>query len=231
MTISITQSSSDSHVVSKCSKLVDTTPVKHNATFNNEIECNEMDNDNEIENRNEMSDSINMTSNDNNSNNDGATDENNDELLREFANMMPQVINRLSDDGSLTTIRQFFHLITTDVFPLDNIAYRCFLDVLEWMGCGASTQFRYRFPDTIRFWRIGYRLFKGKFLRYMNGVNDGGISNFIVPTKAVLKKNSEIKEDAMPGINSLAIDDIAEKDRGSMKTRKIVSFVPYYYPL
>ncbi|CAH1795838.1 unnamed protein product [Owenia fusiformis] len=133
MTISITQSSSDSHV-SKCSKLVDTAPVKHNATFNNEInneiECNEMDNDNEIENRNEMSDSINMTSNDNNSNNDAATNENNDELLREFANMMPQVINRLSDDGSLTTTRQFFHLITTDAFPLDNIAYRCFLDVV-----------------------------------------------------------------------------------------------------
>ncbi|CAH1782294.1 unnamed protein product, partial [Owenia fusiformis] len=140
-----------------------------------------------------------------------------EDLIHEFTSVLPDVIQRLADDGSIRTI-------LNNSFPLHNIAYRCFLDGVDWMGCDMNTQFRYKDPTTVRFWRIGYRLFKGKFLRYMNGVNDrsDGISNFIIQTKDILNMNSAIKDEFLPGINVQAIGDIAEKDIGSMKTRKIV---------
>ena len=33
---------------------------------------------------------------------------------------------------------------------------------------------RYNFPETVEFWRIGYKLFKGKFLRFMGGPKSSG---------------------------------------------------------
>ena len=49
-----------------------------------------------------------------------------------------------------------------------------FLDLIEWYSQDRSTAMRYKFPESVEFWRIGYKLFKGKFLRFMGGPKSSG---------------------------------------------------------
>ncbi|CAH1800047.1 unnamed protein product [Owenia fusiformis] len=128
MTISIAQYlDSDVPHVSKCSKL--------DIDSNNEMKCrttmdNNIEKENEIENKienettneitNEMNDIINLKSchsNEAHSSTDGnATiqmlDENIEDLINEFTSVLPDVIQRLADDGSIRTILNFFNLVT-----------------------------------------------------------------------------------------------------------------------
>jgi hypothetical protein len=54
-------------------------------------------------------------------------------------------------------------LLASGTFPLHNICYLLFLDIVEWFSC-----------ETVKFWQIGYRLFHGKFLRFMSGIRNFG---------------------------------------------------------
>lgn len=126
MTISITKYTDDHHI-SKCSKLEN--------DCDSAMKCNTMDNkiENEFENKitNEMNDILNLKSNDTENSsmqmedNDSLKikEENIDDLISEFTSMIPDVIQRLSDDGSAGTIVKFFNLIRSDIFPLNNIAF------------------------------------------------------------------------------------------------------------
>ena len=52
-----------------------------------------------------------------------------------------------------------------------------FLDLIEWYSQDRSTAMRYKVPESVEFWRIGYKLFKGKFLRFMGGPKSSGHVN------------------------------------------------------
>ncbi len=69
--------------------------------------------------------------------------------------------------------RVLWELIHADEFPLDNIAFRLFVDVVSWYHNKSTTQMRYC-DITKWFWRTGYKLFKGKFLNFMGGFKNLG---------------------------------------------------------
>ena len=110
------------------------------------------------------------------------------------------------------------NLLATETFPTHNICYLLFLDIVEWFSCNSTTHMRYR-EETLQFWRIGYRLFHGKFIRFMSGMRSfdqvlDGTSDkgFFDPLKskvnfAVPSRNNLYKETSSfyPGINEDAI--------------------------
>ena len=55
--------------------------------------------------------------------------------------------------------------------------YICFLlslDIVEWFSCNSTTHNMIYGEDVVQFWQIGYRLFRGNFLRFMSGTRNVG---------------------------------------------------------
>lgn len=108
---------------------------------------------------------------------------------------------------------------------MDNIAYLLFLEVVKWYGSQNTVTMRY--DETIsRFWRVGYKLFHGKFLRFLGGpkhrgaliageTSEGNFSpqtskiNFAIPSQKV----TESLVSALPasGINPGIIEHLINK--------------------
>jgi hypothetical protein len=58
-------------------------------------------------------------------------------------------------------------------FPLNNIAFLLFMDVCTFLSKENSSAMRY--SDKVKqFWRIGYKLFHGKWLGFMGGPKHRG---------------------------------------------------------
>jgi hypothetical protein len=92
------------------------------------------------------------------------------------------VVETLKRKGKIETWIKFNKLLSTDSFPLENIAYLLFLDVVKWFDSGNTTSMRYEDPVVNKFWRIGYKMFHGKWLRFMRGPKSRGelINNITV---------------------------------------------------
>lgn len=117
---------------------------------------------------------------------------------------------------------------------MDNIAYLLFLDVCRFFSCRNTSSMRYS-PVVKRFWRVGYRLFHSKWLRFMGspkhntqllaGESEKGLFhpedaqiNFAIPQKGV---TSTASPDQMhPGIIHMLIDRVAE-DSTPLKMYKL----------
>ena len=80
-------------------------------------------------------------------------------------------------------------------FQYTNIAYNLFEDVIQWFTCEDVRAMTYN-NDTRLFWSTGLRLFKNKFLEFMQGPTFKGIRcgngnlqpelswlNFVVPAR------------------------------------------------
>jgi hypothetical protein len=63
---------------------------------------------------------------------------------------------------------QFHKMLALASFPMDNIAFLLFLDVVKWHNSESTTRTRYECPAVNKFWRIGYTMFHGKWLRFMS---------------------------------------------------------------
>ena len=87
--------------------------------------------------------------------------------LDELTVLLPDVLSSLQAEGQLATYMKFTNMLASKQFPLNNICYLLFLDLVEWFSCKNTSRMRYR-PETIKFWQIGFRLFHGKFLRFMS---------------------------------------------------------------
>ena len=61
-------------------------------------------------------------------------------------------------------------------FPMDNIAFflKLFLDVVKWHNSESTTLMRYECSAVNKFWRIGYKIVHGKWLRFMSGPKNKG---------------------------------------------------------
>ena len=70
--------------------------------------------------------------------------------------------------GKKDKLLKFFKLVQDGKFPLNNIAFELFLDIVEWFDKGESRQMRYS-PSTIQFLWLGRKLFGGRFIRFMSG--------------------------------------------------------------
>ena len=115
---------------------------------------------------------------------------------------LPDVLKSLKAADHLETYMKFNRMLAEDTFPFRNIAYLLFLDVVNWFSQDSTSQMRYD-EDVKRFWRLGLKLFKGRFLKFMGGLKNTGQSkmkgvihgsyapsesknNFAVPSRRVL---------------------------------------------
>ena len=59
-------------------------------------------------------------------------------------------------------------MVNDGSFPFENIAFFLFMDVYRCLSCKNTSRIWY--SDKVKhFWRIGYRLFHGKWLKFMSG--------------------------------------------------------------
>ena len=78
------------------------------------------------------------------------------------------VLDKLSDVGKKDKLLKFFKLVQDGKFPLNNIAFELFLDIVEWFDKDESRQMR-NSPSTLQFFWLGRKLFGGRFIRFMSG--------------------------------------------------------------
>ncbi|KAL5011712.1 hypothetical protein ScPMuIL_010263 [Solemya velum] len=140
---------------------------------------------------------------------------------------LPLVIENLKKHGQFEIWKKFHEMLSENRFPMDNIAYLLFLDVVKWFGHENVVSMRYD-EQVTKFWRIGYRLFHGRFLRFMSGpkhkgqvifgqTSQGTFSpseskiNFAVPMRKVTDSSlSPLGPDAIrPGIIQPLLDKVS----------------------
>ena len=88
--------------------------------------------------------------------------------LEECQNILPVVLDKLTEhSGSHLTLLSFFRQSSSDTFPLDNIAFLLWIDVVNWFDTSNTTQMRYS-EDTKLFLKVGWRIFGRRFVNFMS---------------------------------------------------------------
>ena len=90
------------------------------------------------------------------------------ELADSIIQMITDLLTYLKTAGKEEMFQIFTKILADERLPLTNIAFLLFLDVVEWYSVENTHCMRYT-DEVKRFWNIGLKLFKGKFLRYMSG--------------------------------------------------------------
>ena len=98
-------------------------------------------------------------------------------LTDELIKLAPKVMEELSKSGfGLDLIMiQFFRLVALNKFALRNISYLLWCDVVRWFQNDTTTKMRYSHMSKT-FWKLGWRLFGGRFLHLMSGYKTEEIS-------------------------------------------------------
>jgi hypothetical protein len=120
----------------------------------------------------------------------------------ELIKLAPKVLENLSKNGEMDkTILNFFRLVHQHKFPLSNISFLLWAEVVKWFCCGNTCSMRYS-EQTKIFWKLGWRLFGAKFVHFMSGYKnegeclqglstspspDSSVVNFVVPDLSVLR--------------------------------------------
>jgi len=148
-------------------------------------------------------------------------DNNLQEVTQEMLTLVPEVVSKLAKTPYAIhlIILAFFRQVKNDAFPLDNIAFLLWLEVVSWYNCGNTKRMRYL--DTTKLcWKLGWRMFGGRFINFMCGYenqqsekNDfsddpkcsfdpaSSRINLVVPDEKVLRKSTPYTEvtDRKPG--------------------------------
>ena len=90
--------------------------------------------------------------------------------------LFTQLLPLLSANGQLPQWIRFNKLLAHQNFPTNNIAYLLFLDIVDFFSSDTAFSMRYN-DQTKQFWTLGYKLFKGKFIRFM------GVKKYLVDQK------------------------------------------------
>jgi hypothetical protein len=169
---------------------------------------------------------------------DDESSENVDNDIEFLIKQTPIVVDKPRELGMIELWKTFYTMLSNGTFPVDNIAFLLFLDVVKWYGMSNTLAMRY--DETVcKFWRVGYKLFHGKFLRFMSGPKNKGQPifgqskksefdpsdskiNFAVPYKRIRgTSDGPISPDILsPGIISYLLDKIASMDNKN-KTFKL----------
>ena len=156
------------------------------------------------------------------------------ELADSIIQMIPDVLTYLKTAGKEEMFQKFTKILADERLPLTNIAFLLLLDVVEWYSVENTHCMRYT-DEVKRFWNIGLKLFKGKFLRYMSGwknqgQNAKGITkpehsciNFAVPSRQCLEDSniSDKLKNVQPGILDDMFKLISNSDSTQIKTYKL----------
>ena len=127
-----------------------------------------------------------------------------DSLLDQMLELTPVVVEKLKENNMGDVMRSFYNQVKSDTFPLRNTAFLLWTDVVKWFESPNTCAMRYS-DDTKKFWKIGWRLFGGRFINFMSGFKNesqvvlgdtdrGNYSpqssdiNFAVPSLSVLRE-------------------------------------------
>ncbi|VDI34310.1 conserved oligomeric Golgi complex subunit 8 [Mytilus galloprovincialis] len=100
--------------------------------------------------------------------------ENFDKLTNELINLAPYVMEEMSEsDVGADVLVQFFKLVVEKKFPLSNTSFLLWCDVVKWYNCKTTVNMRYS-EQTKLFWKLGWRLFGGRFIHFMSGYKNQG---------------------------------------------------------
>ena len=158
-------------------------------------------------------------------------------LFDEMKTLLEYVLVELQQAGHLQPFHKFFQLVSQGDFPMNNICLLLFLDLVEFYACENTSYMKYRSESTVLFWKVGYLLIKGKFLRYCGGYKNKGqvkqgitekgffdpkqsSPNFVIPSLSVLDKcKIGIDEKFVkPGPRDEVINVLASSTDNSIKT-------------
>ena len=92
-----------------------------------------------------------------------------EKIIDDMTVILPSILNKMKNVGLLGDFVNLFKLLHEDKFPLNNIAFLLFLDVVRWYSLENTVNMEYS-EEAIKFWRVMYRLFHGKALRFMGGL-------------------------------------------------------------
>ena len=100
--------------------------------------------------------------------------------------LVPKVLNTLvKQDGLDIVMTHFFEMVSNEGFPLDNIAFLLWTKVVKWFSCTSTTAMRY--SDTTKlFWKLGLRIFGGRFVNFMGGYKSHGDTTLRRPASSPL---------------------------------------------
>ena len=159
-------------------------------------------------------------------------------LASEVMLLMPEVIHKMKQYDHLDQWIEFLKLVADGKFPMNNISFLLFLDVVQFHSqtniCGM------RYSHAVKqFWAVGLRLFRSRFIRFMGGYKAiGQVSsrretldslspektniNFVCPDiKVIRMETQEYGEDAKrPGIlhrNIIAFANLQKAQNRSCK--------------
>ena len=90
-------------------------------------------------------------------------------MTEKVTHLLPGFFQKLHSANLCYDFCNFINLVCNNKFPLTNIALLLFLDAVRWYGLPITSMMTYK-EDTMKFWRVVYRLFHGKVFRFMFGV-------------------------------------------------------------
>ena len=144
-------------------------------------------------------------------------------IEQEIQRLLPEV-HSLKRNGQYEIWQKFTYSLSMGSIPPNNIAFQLFQDVMEFYNNKSSYSSSFS-DNTKKFWALGYRLFRGKFICFMGGyksTTDSNI-NFIVPDIKILQK--EIRESEIeckePGVIFQNIQSMSSLSGTNEKSYKI----------
>jgi hypothetical protein len=95
----------------------------------------------------------------------------NNDSVDQFLSIIPVVEEKLKQAGKGDVLSNFLKLVYEDEFPLNNIGFTLFCDLVKWFTLQDTRQMKYS-PETMQFIWVGKRLFGGRFVRFMSGMKN-----------------------------------------------------------
>ena len=90
------------------------------------------------------------------------------DTVDEITKLLQVVIASIVEEGFDKTLLEFFKQVSLGQFLLQNISFLLWIEVIKWFSCRNISTMRYS-DATKKFWKLGYRLFGGRFIHYMRG--------------------------------------------------------------
>jgi hypothetical protein len=163
----------------------------------------------------------------------------NNDSVDQLLSIIPVVEEKLKQAGKGDVLSNFLKLVYEDEFPLNNIAFTLFCDLVKWFTLQDTRQMRYS-PETMQFFWVGRRLFGGRFVRFMSGMKNEtqqlrGLNqfdpqdskiNFACPHERLLDSydpfNGVLPTTCKPGFLHSMIELKATRDRNKEENKSYV---------
>ncbi|CAH1772571.1 unnamed protein product, partial [Owenia fusiformis] len=110
-------------------------------------------------------------------------------VAEKIAGTIDNLVQKFSKQDSFNEFVTLFSLLEDDSFPMDNLSFRLFLETVKWHRISDKRRMTY-YSDTLTFWKIGYRLFKEKFVLFLGGDKSNG---FAAPTMKIIRDFNTVK--------------------------------------